>query len=218
MTETASRELTGGERTRARILDAAAELLGTVGITRTTTKEIARAAGCSEATLYKYFRDKEEIFVRVLRERAPGFPHALADLVASATADSPRAVLVDLARTAVRFYRQSFPMAASLFASPGLLATHRDKLDLDDAGPQMAARAVATYLRAEQGLGRIRAEVDPDAAALLFVGACFHRAFLDLFLADRAAEGDLRPEGDDGFAAGIVDALLVGLNPAGTSG
>ncbi|MFJ2441092.1 MULTISPECIES: TetR family transcriptional regulator [unclassified Streptomyces] len=52
--------LTGGALTRARILDAAASLMTTVGLTRTTTKEIARAVGCSEAALYKHFRDKKE--------------------------------------------------------------------------------------------------------------------------------------------------------------
>src|SRR4051794_40616709 len=57
--------------TRDRILDAAAELMRTRGIIRTTTKEIAKAAGFSEATLYKHFRDKEELLLRVLRERMP---------------------------------------------------------------------------------------------------------------------------------------------------
>lgn len=59
---------------RVRILDAAHELMLTVGLARATTKEIARAAGCSEAALYKYFDTKEELFVRVLAERLPGSP------------------------------------------------------------------------------------------------------------------------------------------------
>jgi AcrR family transcriptional regulator len=44
---------------RVRILDAAHELMLTLGLARTTTKEIARAAGCSEAALYKHFASKE---------------------------------------------------------------------------------------------------------------------------------------------------------------
>ncbi|HEX4258089.1 MAG TPA: helix-turn-helix domain-containing protein, partial [Streptosporangiaceae bacterium] len=44
--------------TRDRILDAATHVMRTRGFARTTTKEIARAAGYSEATLYKHFQDK----------------------------------------------------------------------------------------------------------------------------------------------------------------
>ena len=56
---------------RVRILDAAHELMLTVGLARATTKEIAKAAGCSEAALYKYFASKEELFIRVLGNGCP---------------------------------------------------------------------------------------------------------------------------------------------------
>ncbi len=58
---------------RERILDAAHELMLTVGLARTTTKEIAKGADCSEAALYKHFASKEELFIRVLSERLPGW-------------------------------------------------------------------------------------------------------------------------------------------------
>ncbi len=80
MTRDAAAPLTGGALTRSRILDAAAALMTTVGLTRTTTKQIAREAGCSEAALYKHFRNKEEIFVRVLHERVPQFSDVLEQL------------------------------------------------------------------------------------------------------------------------------------------
>lgn len=57
--------------TRVRLLDAAHHLMLTVGLARATTKEIARAAGCSEAALYKHFASKEELFIQVLTERLP---------------------------------------------------------------------------------------------------------------------------------------------------
>ena len=40
---------------RARILDAAHELLLTIGLARATTKEIAKAGRLPEAALYKHF-------------------------------------------------------------------------------------------------------------------------------------------------------------------
>ena len=55
--------------TRERILTAAAEVMRTKGLARSTTKEIARASGFSEATLYKHFANQEELFLAVLGER-----------------------------------------------------------------------------------------------------------------------------------------------------
>ncbi|MBV6703006.1 TetR/AcrR family transcriptional regulator [Kitasatospora aureofaciens] len=209
MTHEGTEPLTGAALTRARVLDAAARLIGTVGLTRATTKEIAREAGCSEAALYKHFRDKEEIFVRVLRERAPRLADAVAGLPGRAGSGTVGGHLEEVVRVAVPFYRQSFPMAGSLFASPELLAAHRRKLG--DAGPHHVSSHLADYLRAEQRLGRVRAGIDPDAAAMLLIGACFHRAFLELFYADEAPAGALRPATTGEFVTTTVQALLDGI-------
>ncbi|WP_030416827.1 TetR/AcrR family transcriptional regulator [Streptomyces sp. NRRL S-1448] len=218
MTSDAAAPLTGGALTRSRILDAAAALMTTVGLTRTTTKQIAREAGCSEAALYKHFRNKEEIFVRVLHERAPRFSDALRRLPdAVGDEGGPARHLEEVALTALRFYRRSFPIAGSLFASPELLDTHRRKLDeLGTDGPQNAVQHLAAYLTAEQKLGRIAPGIDPHAAATLLIGACFHRAFLDLFFDAKAPAGALLPEDERDFATETVHALLNGLRPPGT--
>ncbi|MFD7284774.1 TetR/AcrR family transcriptional regulator [Streptomyces sp. NPDC057539] len=213
--EAAAPPLTGGALTRSRILDAAARLMGTVGLTRTTTKEIAREAGCSEAALYKHFRDKEEIFVGVLHERAPRFTDALARLPGRVGEGEVAGHLEEVARVGVLFYRGTFPMAASLFASPDLLVAHRKRLGLDGSGPHEVSRSVAAYLAAEQELGRVSPDIDPDAAALLLVGACFHRAFLGLFFAPDPPEGVLRPRSEADFARETVRALLAGIAPPG---
>ncbi|MFE2037221.1 TetR/AcrR family transcriptional regulator [Streptomyces scopuliridis] len=213
--EAAAPPLTGGALTRSRILDAAARLMSTVGLTRTTTKEIAREAGCSEAALYKHFRDKEEIFVSVLHERAPRFTDALARLPGRVGEGEVAGHLEEVARVGVLFYRGTFPMAASLFASPDLLVAHRKRLGLDGSGPHEVSRSVAAYLAAEQELGRVSPDIDPDAAALLLVGACFHRAFLGLFYAPDPPEGTLRPEGEAEFARETVRVLLTGIAPPG---
>ncbi|MEU5211514.1 TetR/AcrR family transcriptional regulator [Streptomyces sp. NPDC020742] len=206
---------TGGALTRSRILDAAAALMTTVGLTRTTTKQIAREAGCSEAALYKHFRNKEEIFIRVLHERAPQFSAALEQLPRRAGDEQgPEEHLREVALAAVHFYRRSFPMAASLFASPELLQTHRRTLrELGTAGPQNATQHLAAYLEAEQARGRVRPGLDPRAMATLLIGACFHRAFLDLFFDGEAPPGALQPESEEEFATETVRALLAGLSP-----
>ncbi|MGV9572913.1 TetR/AcrR family transcriptional regulator, partial [Streptomyces nigra] len=113
---------------RVRILDAAHDLLLTVGLARATTKEIAKAAGCSEAALYKYFASKEELFVRVLGERLPRLAPLLSTLTAEPGTGTLEGNLTRIAEQAALFYEQSFPIAASLYAEPQLKRRHDDAL------------------------------------------------------------------------------------------
>jgi AcrR family transcriptional regulator len=189
--------------TRERILDAANQVMGTLGLARTTTKQIASAAGYSEATLYKHFRDKTELFLAVLAERLPPLVGLLARLPAQAGQGEVAQRLEQVASQALRFYERGFPMLASLFAEPTLLARHRQALASVGAGPHQANEALAAYLRAERDLGRIGATVDPDAGAAMLLGACFQRAFLSAF------SGQPIPTAQrTRFAASLVTTLL----------
>jgi AcrR family transcriptional regulator len=58
---------------RDRIIEAADQVIRTNGLSRTTTKEIARIAGCSEGSLYNHFQSKEDLFVHVMKGMLPGF-------------------------------------------------------------------------------------------------------------------------------------------------
>jgi AcrR family transcriptional regulator len=167
--------------TRERILDAAAQVMGTLGLARATTKQIARAAGYSEATLYKHFPDKTELLLAVLGERLPPLVGLLTRLPDQAGRGVVAERLEEVANQAVRFYERQFPMLASLFAEPALLARYRQDLAAVGAGPHRANEALAAYLRAERELGRIDAAVDPEAGAAMLLGACFQRAFLSAF-------------------------------------
>jgi AcrR family transcriptional regulator len=190
--------------TRERILDAAAELMRTRGVVRTTTKEIAKAAGFSEATLYKHFRDKEEILLVVLRERMPGD----GGVPVRPGEDSVGKNLFRLARSALDFYRETFPMLGSLLSEPALMAAHRTSLSKYSAGPQHAVGRVAAYLRAEQDRGRIPADADPDAAASLLVGACFQQAFF-LYYAGGPSAPPAPDETATALARTVARALAV---------
>lgn len=60
--------LTGEER-RQVIIDAALALFSRKGFRGTTTKEIAKAAGCSEATIFKHFTTKDELYSAILESK-----------------------------------------------------------------------------------------------------------------------------------------------------
>jgi AcrR family transcriptional regulator len=54
---------TKGERTRRRLLELAIEHFGSGGFRATSVSEIARAAGVTQAAVYAYFANKEDLFV-----------------------------------------------------------------------------------------------------------------------------------------------------------
>src|SRR5690242_14069456 len=134
---------------RARILDAAHELMLTVGLARATTKEIARAADCSEAALYKHFSSKEELFIEVLRERLPGLGPLLHALTAEPGRHTLEENLTEIARQAALFYEQSFPIAASLYAETQLKKRHDDAMRQMGSGAHKPIEGLDAYLRAE---------------------------------------------------------------------
>ncbi|WP_327656248.1 TetR/AcrR family transcriptional regulator [Streptomyces sp. NBC_00483] len=194
---------------RVRIVEAAHELMLSIGLARTTTKEIAKAADCSEAALYKYFANKEELFVTVLNERLPKLGSLLGRLLTEGAGDPDRTVeqnLTEIAREAALFYEQTFPMAASLYAEPKLKRRHEEVMRELGTGPHKPIQGLDAYLRAEQKSGRIGAEADTYAAASLLLGACSQRAF-----AYEMSPDGRPPQPVDEFAAHIARTLLNGI-------
>lgn len=55
-------------RTRARIVDAAEYLHGTLGPARTTVSAVAARAGVTRATVYRHFADEESLFLACSRQ------------------------------------------------------------------------------------------------------------------------------------------------------
>jgi AcrR family transcriptional regulator len=191
---------------RVRIVDAAHDLMLSIGLTRATTKEIAKAADCSEAALYKYFASKEELFVTVLSERLPKLGPLLSELTREPGAKSVEENLTEIAREAALFYEQTFPMAASLYAEPQLKRRHEEALREMGTGPHRPIQGLDAYLRSEQDAGRVSRDADTYAAASLLLGACAQRAFAYDMAPDRKP-----PQPLDEFAAGLARTLLTGI-------
>ncbi|MFB7249611.1 TetR/AcrR family transcriptional regulator [Microbacterium sp. NPDC056234] len=161
---------------RERILDAAARIMREQGIVRATTKEIARAAACSEGLLYKNFAGKHELFVAVLQERLPRPFAGIEPGIGDAVENLERATV-----GLIEFFAEGFPIAAALFGDRELLSAWRTQSDARGGGPEAPQRMLTAYIRAEQTDGRIRADADADAVSALLVGAALHEAFLASF-------------------------------------
>ena len=62
---------TPGRDRQASLISSAASLFAAKGFKGTTTKEIAKAAGVSEALVFKYFPTKRALYAAILAEKAP---------------------------------------------------------------------------------------------------------------------------------------------------
>ncbi|AJY75360.1 TetR/AcrR family transcriptional regulator [Paenibacillus beijingensis] len=193
---------------RDRILDAAEQVIRTNGLSKTTTKEIARIAECSEGSLYNHFQSKEDLFVQVMKRQLSDFLAVLLKLPGRKGTRTVKENLEELALAALDYFYLSITMTASMFTEPVFLARHREGFQQRNEGPHRANEVVAVYMRAEQKLGRISADINPGRAADLLLGACFQHAFHLQFLGH-----DESPEARQQFVGDALQTLMRGLLP-----
>lgn len=170
---------------RERMLDAAAQIMRERGIVKATTKEIARAAGCSEALLYKNFSGKHELFEAVLRERLPRTLEGVEPGTGDVIANIERAT-----SGLIGFYREGFPIAAALFGDRDVLSSWREQTEARGGGPAAPVSGLEAYLREERTLGRLPSAVDPESVASLLTGAALHEAFQASFAGREIDDAD----------------------------
>ncbi len=103
-----------------RILDAAGELFAERGIGAVAMGDIARAAGCSRATLYRYFPDRHELHLAYVHREARRVGRLVAADVAKVADPEQRVATAVLA--AVRRVRAS-PSLAAWFGAGDAAAT-----------------------------------------------------------------------------------------------
>jgi AcrR family transcriptional regulator len=195
--------------TRERLIDATARIIRERGLTAVTTKDVAQEAGFAEATIYRHFQDKTDLLLHVLSERIPGhYLTLIRDLPQHAGSGDVASTLTELATAAIAFFTQNAPITAALGADPALAASHYQRLRDLGSGPDVAQASIATYLAAEQHLGRVNPAIHPIPAASLLLGVCFNYAHARHVMGEHPT--GLPPEQ---YAAAIVHTLMTGLTP-----
>jgi len=97
-----------------RILDAAGELFALHDVGDVGMNDIARAAGCSRATLYRYFDNREALYTAYMHREAYALHKQISELITGI--DDPRERLLGGLTSAMRLVRQS-PALRSWFAT-----------------------------------------------------------------------------------------------------
>ncbi len=155
------------------ILTATLELLRERGIARLTTREVARRAGVSEASVFYHYTDRagllRAVFVEGLRP--------LQELTEGGLRGGEHTrVLLGLSQGIERFLDQALPVMMAAQSDIELRDTMAAYLTDQGLGPGEGVRVVAAYLAAEQEAGRVDPTIDREAIGLLLVGASFLRS------------------------------------------
>ncbi len=158
------------------IIDAATKLLEEEGTANLSMAQIARGAGVSEATLYKYYDSKQALLGEV-------FTHWARPFVASLMADLPSIADLhsQLSLIALRFLRgiESTPRLHLIFYREIRWADYRGsslhKINHD------FAQTIVDAVRAAQERGEVRADLDPRMVRDAIFGGLEHIAMRTIF-------------------------------------
>jgi AcrR family transcriptional regulator len=163
-----------GRATRARLIEATVAVVREVGYPHASTRAIAQAAGVAEGTIYRHFPDKAALFFAAVLESNAAIVDRIAKLPARAGTNTVEANLADAAVRLSGLRDHIVPLELAIAADPELTAQRRRAVAA--AGGSLPAgppEAIATYIAAEQRLGRIRPEIDPREAAVILLAVLF---------------------------------------------
>lgn len=195
-----------GEARRQQILRVAMRLFSQHGFRGTTTKEIARAAGVSEAMVFRHFATKEELYSAILDYKASASSFNPCDLLADAIKrKDDRAVFVGLATTLMQHHEQDPEFMRLL--SHAALEDHQ----LVDLFRERTVRAMydllGGYIRVRQHDGAFR-RIEPALLVRAFLGMVIYHSLNNALFDKRRSLLDVTNER---AAKAFTDLLLNGI-------
>ncbi len=160
---------------REQIARAALHLLATRGLNGLSMAALARAVGIVPSAIYRHFRNKEEVLdavVDALRERLLGNVRVVTE-----ETEEPLEQLRRLLALHVRLILEHHSLPRMLFSGE-IYAGHPERKTRLLATIQAYLAEVAAIIRNGQTQERIRTDVIPETAAILFLGVIQPSAIL----------------------------------------
>jgi AcrR family transcriptional regulator len=157
----------GSSVTEVRIVEAAAQLFAHNGFKATTTKDIAQLADLNEATLFRYFPRKPELFWAAVKSHVARVKLARDTQISLAADDSP-AVVVPLLVTFLLDNLNHQPDLRRLLHVAAFELPESNKMIREHLGPIFDM--VCAYFKRCSENGTMR-KVEPSLATLGLVGA-----------------------------------------------
>lgn len=167
-----------------------------------STKDIAKAAGISQATLFQRFPTKEALFRAAM---VPPTPDVEQIIAAAQGHTDPRSALTAICEAMLAYFRSMIPVALHLMIHPAI--TMQDMQgQFKKNNPAILGQTLALFLR-NLNQTRQAAIRDPVAAAGLLVAAIHSLALFELM----GLHGGYFPT--DAIAA-LINSLWYGMEPA----
>ena len=157
-----------GERTRARIVDAAARLVYERGVAGTTLDDVRAAAGVSGSQLYHYFSDKDELVQAVIDHQADAIVanQRHAGIGSAGGLQAWRDMVIAQAKSTGA--RGGCPLGS---LGGQIAETDPQARTLVAAGFGRWSAAISEGLRALHAAGQISADINPDDLAVTLLAA-----------------------------------------------
>src|SRR6266850_898927 len=163
-----------GEDRRLQLLAVAVTLFSDRGFRGTTTKEIAQAAGVSEAMVFRHFANKEELYAAILDHKASGGAFDPEEMVAEALQQKDdRAVFEGLALGALQHHERDPEFQRLLLHSA--LERHELAQMFFEEFVRRVYEFLGGYIRQRQGDGAL-IEMDPAIVVRAFIGMVMHHS------------------------------------------
>lgn len=192
-----------GERTRQRILHAAAQCFAASGFSRATVEQIAAAAGVSKGIVYHHFRGKE-VILEALREQTLEEWSRASGIAEHARCSGSVLAGVERSLRGSLDYAKSNPLVRALFRlDPQVVLGLHSSAAVQRSVAETRAQMVDA-MRAGIASGELRADLDPERAADLL--RLVITGFVDQLLDARWIDAS-----DEALVATCVEVLRRGF-------
>ena len=165
-----------------------------------STRDVARAAGISQAVLYQRFGSKDELFFRAMTPESPDID----SLLGPYRPRSARADLGKIARRLADYLRALVPTLLHVLASPDL--GHDRLLKLHEGLAFHPLLAALTDRLKRMRRDRLIGDVHPQASARAFLGVIHSAVLAEIMTHGRALD-------DHSDMEALVDVLWSGFAP-----
>ncbi|WP_031003848.1 TetR/AcrR family transcriptional regulator [Streptomyces sp. NRRL F-5727] len=157
---------------RERLFAAAERVVERDGPGALTSRSVTTEAGCAKGLLHAHFSGFDEFVAELCLDR---FARTAVKARALAGAVGRGTVGGNLDAVVLALFDSGGPAVSGLaMARPAAALRIREALAAGAPGFTAIEEAVAGYLEAERGLGRVPADLDPASAALALVGTSHH--------------------------------------------
>ncbi len=187
--------------TKQRILAAAQHLFACQGYEKSTTRQLAEAAGVAEGTLFRYFENKNAIFVEVVTQ---GWSELLTELLTELSEMEAYDAVAEMMRHRMQNLQHHSELLRVCLMEAQFHPDLRDRIQTELLSKMLGVVEAFIQTGIERGIYR---PLNPTKVAHVFLGMFIMAGFGATALNENAAS----PAADVELAETVADIFLHGL-------